>query len=68
MVKHTPVWKWVLGLAVMGIGAGIGIPLARYADRDDAPGGVVIAALLMLGAAALAMWIVNQRPQSSSQR
>ena len=32
------VTKWVLGMVIMGIGAGIAIPLWRYADRDDAPG------------------------------
>jgi hypothetical protein len=64
MVSHTPVWKWVSGLAVMMIGAAIGIPLARYAEQDDAPGGVVIAAAIMIGAAVLATWIVKQRAKA----
>jgi hypothetical protein len=66
MVPHTPVWKWVLGLVVMGIGAAIAIPLGRYAEADDAPGGVVIAFLIFAGAAALAIWIVNQRPRETN--
>ena len=65
MVPHTPIWKWVSGLVVMAIGAAIAIPLGRYAERDDAPGGVVIAFLIFAGATGLAIWIVNQRPESS---
>jgi hypothetical protein len=57
-------WKLVLGLVVMAAGAAIAIPLGRYADRDDAPGGVVIAALIFLAAAALAAWIVAPRQES----
>jgi hypothetical protein len=68
MVPHTPIWKWVLGLVVMTIGAAIAIPLWRYADVDDAPGGMVIAFLIFVGAAAVAMWIVNQRPESSVRK
>jgi len=52
----------------MTIGATIAIPLGRNADRDDAPGGMVIAVLLFVGAAAVAMWIVNQRPESSARK
>ena len=65
MVPHTPVWKWVLGLVVLVAGAAIAIPLYRYADRDDAPGGMVIAFFIFVVGAVLAMWIVNQRPESS---
>jgi hypothetical protein len=53
-----------LALVVMLAGAAIAIPLGRYAERDDAPGGVVIASMLFLGAAALAMWIVYPRQES----
>jgi hypothetical protein len=65
MPPRTPVWKVVLGLAVMMTGGAIGISLGRYAERDDSPGGVVIAVLIFAGAAVLASWIVYQRPQSS---
>ena len=58
------VTKWVSGMVIMGIGAGIAIPLWRYADRDDAPGGMVIAFLIFVGAAGLAMWLVNSRRES----
>jgi hypothetical protein len=64
MVPHTAVWKWVLGLVVMTIGLAIAIPLGRYADRDDAPGGMVIAFLIFVVAAGVAIWVVNPRPES----
>lgn len=60
----TPVWKWISGLAVLAIGAAITIPLFRYADRDDSPGGMVIAFLMFVGAAVLAAWLVNSRQGS----
>ena len=41
-------------------GAAIAIPLGRYADRDDAPGGVVIAFLIFIAAALLAAWMVKR--------
>jgi hypothetical protein len=68
MVPNTPVWKFVSAVVVMMIGAAIAIPLARYAESDDAPGGVLIAFLIFLGAAALAIWIVYQRPESSVRK
>ena len=68
MVPHTPARKLVLGLVVMIIGAAIAVPLGRYADRDDSPGGMVIAFLIFVGAAALAIRIVNQGAQSSARK
>ena len=68
MVPHTPARKLVLGLVVMVIGAAIAVPLGRYADRDDSPGGMVIAFLIFVGAAVLAIWIVNQRAESSARK
>jgi uncharacterized membrane protein YoaK (UPF0700 family) len=68
MVPHTPARKLVLGLVVMVIGAAIAVPLGRYADRDDSPGGMVIAFLIFVGAAVLAIRIVNQRAESSARK
>jgi hypothetical protein len=68
MVSRLPVWKVALALVVMLTGAAIAIPLGRYADRDDAPGGMVIAGLLFMGAAALAIWIVYQRPNGARKK
>jgi hypothetical protein len=68
MVSQTPAWKLVSAVAVMTIGAGISIPLGRYAERDDAPGGVLIAALIFIGATLFAARIVYQRPQPSARK
>jgi 4-amino-4-deoxy-L-arabinose transferase-like glycosyltransferase len=64
MAPSTPGWKWVLGLVVLVVGAAIAVPLYRYADRDDAPGGMVIAFLMFVAAAGLAIWVVNPRRES----
>ena len=50
----------MFALIVLIVGAAIAIPLGRYADRDDAPGGVVIAFLIFTGAALLAAWMVRR--------
>mgnify|MGYP003581044885 CR=1 FL=1 len=65
-MSHTPAWKWVLGLVVLTMRAAIAVPLYRYADRDDAPGGMVIAFLIFVIGAALATWIVNPRRESGT--
>ena len=65
MLPWTPVRRRVLAVVVMAIGAAISIPLGRYAERDDAPGGVLIAGLIFLGAAAAAIWIVMERSASA---
>jgi hypothetical protein len=65
MTPHTPVWKWSLALVTTAVGAALAIPLYRYADADDAPGGMVIAVFIFIVAAVLAMWIVNPRRESS---
>ena len=65
MTPHTPVWKWILAVVVTMIGAAVAIPLYRYADADDAPGGMVIAFFIFIVGAVLAMWIVSPRRESS---
>jgi len=40
--------------------------LIVYADRDDAPGGMVIGAALMIGFLALGVWIARPREQKRS--
>jgi hypothetical protein len=64
MATHTPIWKWLLSLVVLVGGAAIAIPLYGYADRDDAPGGMVIAVLIFVVAAGLAAWVVHPRGES----
>jgi hypothetical protein len=65
MMPRTPAWKWALGLVIMAIGAAVAVPLYRYADADDAPGGMVIAVLIFVAGAALASWMVNPRREST---
>jgi hypothetical protein len=68
MMPHTPGWKLALGFVVMLIGAAISIPLGAYAERDDAPGGVVIAFLVFVASAVLAISIVKQGPEQSARK
>jgi hypothetical protein len=49
-------------LIVLIVGAAIAVPLGRYAEQDDAPGGVVIASGIFIGSALVAAWIVK-RPE-----
>ena len=65
MAIPAPVRKPLLAVIVVAIGATIAMPLGRYADRDDAPGGVLIAIVILVAATALAARIVDQ-PQRSS--
>ena len=50
----------MFAVTVLIAGAAIAIPLGRYSDRDDAPGGVVIALLIFIAAALLAAWMVKR--------
>jgi len=60
MAIPAPVRKLLLAVIVVAIGATIAMPLGRYADRDDAPGGVLIAIVIFVAATALAARIVDQ--------
>jgi hypothetical protein len=50
----------MFALIVLIVGTAIAIPLGRYAERDDAPGGVVMAFLIFIAAALLAAWMVKR--------
>jgi len=50
----------IFALIVLIVGAAIAIPLGRYAEQDDAPGGVVIAFGIFIGSALVAAWIVKR--------
>ena len=57
--------RLIAAIAVAAAGIYLGIRLGIYSEADDAPGGVVIAGLLILGSAALGMWIAMRRPKAS---
>jgi hypothetical protein len=65
MAMRAQAWKSLLAVIVVATGAAIAIPLARYAERDDAPDGVLTAVMIFVAAAALAAWIANRPPQPS---
>jgi hypothetical protein len=50
----------ILALVVLIAGTSIAVPLGRYAERDDAPGGVVIAFLIFIVSALLAAWMIKR--------
>ena len=50
----------MFALIVLIVGAAIAIPLGRYAEQADAPGGVVIAFGIFIGSALLAAWIAKR--------
>ena len=66
--SHTPALKFVFGFVVFMIGAVVGIPMAHNGEVGDAPGLVVIGVLIAVGAAMVAIWIVNQRPESRARK
>jgi len=68
MALSAQVWKSLLAVVVVAIGAAIAIPLGRYADRDDAPGGVAIAYMIFIAATVLAAWIVNHPRRSGARK
>jgi hypothetical protein len=47
----------ISAVVVAATGIYLGLKLAVYADADDAPGGVVIGALLMFSSLGLGFWI-----------
>ena len=49
----SSVARLVLAISLVAIGVALGVALIRYSEADDAPGGVVIGALLIVGAVTL---------------
>ena len=50
----------LLALVILIVGTSVAVPLGRYAERDDAPGGVVIAFLIFFVSALLAAWVIKR--------
>ena len=53
--------RLLAGLLVAATGIYLGVSLAVYAEADDAPGGVLLAMILMAGSLALGLWIALRR-------
>ena len=49
--------RLIIAIVVAAAGIYSGVSLAIYAEKDDAPGGVVIGGILALGSLALGTWI-----------
>ena len=56
--------RFVIAVIVAGIGIKLGVDLAAYAEADDAPGGVVAGALLIMGSAVLGLVIAMRCRQN----
>ena len=53
--------RLIAAILIAATGIYLGVRLAIYAEADDAPGGVVIAMLLMLGSLALGLRIALRK-------
>jgi membrane protein DedA with SNARE-associated domain len=58
---QTSAVRLITAIVIAATGIYLGVKLGVYAEADDAPGGVVIAGLLILGSLALGIWIVLRR-------
>ena len=59
--------RLITGIVVAAVGIYLAIRLAIYAEADDAPGGVLIAMLLVLGSLALGYWIAFRRGRTTAE-
>lgn len=64
---QTSAARVVTAILVAATGIYLGLSLALYAEADDAPGGVLIAMILMFGSLALGVWIALRRARNSRQ-
>ncbi len=65
-MPRSPV-RLIAAIVVAATGIYLGIKLGIYAEADDAPGGVLIALLLMLGSLALGAWIALRRGRTTAE-
>ncbi len=59
--------RLITAAVVAATGIYFGLRLAIYAEADDAPGGVIIGILLMLGSLALGAWIALRRGRTTAE-
>jgi uncharacterized membrane protein YedE/YeeE len=65
-MPRSPV-RLISAIVVAATGIYLGVRLAIYAEADDAPGGVLIGMLLMLGSLALGAWIALRRGRTTAE-
>jgi ABC-type uncharacterized transport system permease subunit len=53
--------RLVIALLIVALGVYLGVRLIRYSDADDAPGGIVLGCLLIVGALLLGVWIARRK-------
>jgi len=58
--------RLITAIVVAATGIYLGVSLAIYAEADDAPGGVLLGIILMLGSLALGIWIALRRARKPS--
>jgi hypothetical protein len=63
---HRPALRFITGIVVAATGIYLGVSLALYAEADDAPGGVLLGMILMVGSLALGIWIALRRARKRS--
>ena len=66
IAMHQSAARLIAAVLVAATGIYASYRLIVYADRDDAPGGMVIGAALMLGSLLLGIWIARRRVNKPS--
>jgi membrane protein DedA with SNARE-associated domain len=59
--------RLITAVVVAATGVCLGVSLAIYSEKDDAPGGVLIAMILMLGSVALGIWIARRGARTAAE-
>ena len=67
IAMQTSAARVITAIIVAAVGIYFGARLGAYAEADDAPGGVVIAALLVLGSLTLGIWIALRPARKPSR-
>ena len=58
----------IKAIAILLIAIAIGVKLARYAEADDSPGGVVIGWVMVIGAVGLGLMGLKSMSGTKNQR
>jgi membrane protein DedA with SNARE-associated domain len=60
--------RLIAAVVVAATGIYLGVSLAVFAEADDAPGGVLLGMILVLGSLALGLWIALRRGRKPSPK